>query len=1173
MIPDTPHALEPRPETKHDVLNRLWTEIRAHAQRNDRYEHGAPFADADPTQGNPLLPAASAEQERFIPYSGVTESTEASLAVDPDVSDVSAAAGPDFSGPPAAALGARESFILLSLLVPHLDSDHPLLHMKASRLAQHYIEALDIPRHCADASWLLNYSDETYRPNYTPLTRHYVHAKAGNFPSVLHAVLKDRCRRQREDSFLSIQRVWEMLSVLYSNKDAPRGSRFLAYSAHTSRQDATSHGQRTSQAYGEPETTTEMPTSDRSEPVRGDVLRARKERRLEVLRELVRDGTAEENAEFARIVLKDAQMGLSEDALLRWFHPSAKQHYYQTHDLKRLIRDCQDPSFTIGEVEVTPGRYASVMLTARPARARLERLARTLSTVVPDGANDDISFTIEPKLDGERLQLHKIGETVMTFSRSAKNSSDMYAHILAPAVHLSVAAHTAIFDGEVVLWDENARSWLPFESFRETVTRIRTGRVDREADIVLKYLIFDVLYISHAKAGQESSPLDAAAFPTQSTEAQLGQSGTEEPKSPESTALTPRGRAMSHSLLNFPHWQRMVVLKRNVTAVTTAASSAAKVAVEVISSRRGSSEKDLLEALNAYVDEGYEGIIAKNPSKPYMLAERQPNAAIKLKPDYFEGGLQDLDVVILGAKYGTGSGNRTGRIGTLSSFLVGVRTHDTPSARMRYLSGVGGSWTPIGAVGTGYTDAELARLRRRLAGHWKRLEKGRENFPHFWDTSRAADNMFRDVAMWIDPRESALLQVRAYELYHSGRRMALRFPRCDRIRAEDEKPIWEAISVDELIELDSCKMPATVSSSHGADGDEVMIRDPSVARKRRMSEDMLAARELHDHNAHVTRAGGGKRRALPHASGACVSDIHERGHALAGCSVHVLARHGQANAKHQLERRLFRLGADFEQSITSRTTHVIALDGEHHRVRLSESAACSEHSQLSSQQEASSLDCPSVLRPCWVDDCERADSAVALTWRHVLVPSPSLKDELDAKYDRLGDPLSAPSTEVSILESFQAAAAHGGLLRGAVSAASDPEVKRTAQRVMRQGGAAFWNVGIVVYESTRPGVLRGVALLARYFGADVTYVPAARQMRDIALGSPTDYVVVEGDTTPSAESREAVARDPMTSESVPIVTASWVYDSIRLGYPAAMNYPKRKSTGTAFGAAGACADK
>lgn len=97
--------------------------------------------------------------------------------------------------------------------------------------------------------------------------------------------------------------------------------------------------------------------------------------------------------------------------------------------------------------------------------------------------------------------------------------------------------------------------------------------------------------------------------------------------------------------------------------------------------------------LHAATEQGLEGVIAKRDDSPY-----QPGARVRT---WLKVKVRLHQEVVVGG-WIPGEGNRSGRIGAL---LVGV--HDAP--------GDGGRLRYAGRVGTGFSEAELARLATRFA--------------------------------------------------------------------------------------------------------------------------------------------------------------------------------------------------------------------------------------------------------------------------------------------------------------------------------------------------------------------------------------------------------------------------------------------------------------------------
>ena len=149
------------------------------------------------------------------------------------------------------------------------------------------------------------------------------------------------------------------------------------------------------------------------------------------------------------------------------------------------------------------------------------------------------------------------------------------------------------------------------------------------------------------------------------------------------------------------------------------------------------------QALAASRAAGWEGVVGKRNDSVYLAGKRSPDW---LKHKHW----RTADVVIGGWRRGRGA-----RAGTLGALLVGV----PDDAGVRF----------VGRVGTGFTDAALADLARRLA------PLRRSTSPFVGELP--ADD--RSDAVWVDPRLAGV--VRFAEWTGSGR---LRHPSWRGLRDE-----------------------------------------------------------------------------------------------------------------------------------------------------------------------------------------------------------------------------------------------------------------------------------------------------------------------------------------------------------------------------------------------------
>ncbi|MCA1554625.1 MAG: ATP-dependent DNA ligase, partial [Chloroflexi bacterium] len=105
-------------------------------------------------------------------------------------------------------------------------------------------------------------------------------------------------------------------------------------------------------------------------------------------------------------------------------------------------------------------------------------------------AKVDQPFALEVKLDGARVQIHKMGDEVKLFSRQLSDISASLPEVV-QAVRDGVRAERAIFDGEVIALNAAGRP-RPFQDVMRRVGRER--ELDKvQAEIPVQLFVFDLL--------------------------------------------------------------------------------------------------------------------------------------------------------------------------------------------------------------------------------------------------------------------------------------------------------------------------------------------------------------------------------------------------------------------------------------------------------------------------------------------------------------------------------------------------------------------------------------------------------------------------------------------------------------------------------------------------------
>ncbi|GGB35600.1 putative DNA ligase [Flexivirga endophytica] len=130
------------------------------------------------------------------------------------------------------------------------------------------------------------------------------------------------------------------------------------------------------------------------------------------------------------------------------------------------------------------------LVVGRPVRPMLAGSAPDIGDAVDLAQHQQI----ETKLDGIRVQAHKVADEVRLFTRSLEDITDRLPEVV--EIVRSLRAHTVVLDGEAIALDPDGRP-LPFQ-----VTSARTGssadpqRLREQTPVTPKF--FDVLHLEGA---------------------------------------------------------------------------------------------------------------------------------------------------------------------------------------------------------------------------------------------------------------------------------------------------------------------------------------------------------------------------------------------------------------------------------------------------------------------------------------------------------------------------------------------------------------------------------------------------------------------------------------------------------------------------------------------------
>ncbi|KAI5479349.1 DNA ligase [Pseudohyphozyma bogoriensis] len=559
------------------------------------------------------------------------------------------------------------------------DTRRRTYHLKEQKLAKAYVLALDLPPTSADALKLTNWKVPTAEDR-----------AAGEFSTVAYDVIATRSTVTTAHGDMTVDEVnaaLDKLSVAGAN--------------------VRSDGQK--------------------RPIGQEHAR--------ILKECFQRMTATELKWMTRIILRDLKIGLGERGVFAAMHPDAMEFFNTCSDILRVCWKLYDPNMRLPQEDqfVKPGSVFRPMLCQRNAR-NLNDIVKKMKQGRPrdDGKQEERSredpfyyanneFILEEKLDGERIQLHKIGNTFQYHSRKAQNYTHLYGAnanegSLTPFIAdlFNSELEETILDGEMLVWDPELNKHVPFGTLKTFASKCQFGPFDPRPC----FKVFDILFIK-TNRGEKNL---------------IGQSLSER-------------RKILHKL---------VQQKPGVLEITTVF--------------KASLSEHISDHLRKILEARGEGLVIKNPSSKYILGGRE-STWIKVKPDYMDELGETVDAVVVGGYWG--QGNRAGRH---SSFMVGLRNDDLP-----YVNGQP-VFMSFAKVGSGFNLEAYNTIKETTKGKWIDFDRKKPSTIPAWfkTVSEYPDQLIAPSDSFVVTIKAA--EIVGGAEYGAG--MTLRFPRAQRMRTD-----------------------------------------------------------------------------------------------------------------------------------------------------------------------------------------------------------------------------------------------------------------------------------------------------------------------------------------------------------------------------------------------------
>ena len=379
--------------------------------------------------------------------------------------------------------------------------------------------------------------------------------------------------------------------------------------------------------------------------------------KVRLLADMIASSTPSEIKYIARYPLGQLRLGVGDATILEALSLMATGERRSKAELERAFNICSDLG-AVGEALKMGGIGAIAEFRVSLFKPIKPELAERLSTAEEIVEKMGGESSVEQKYDGFRCQVHKDGKSVKIYSRRLEETTEMFPEIIKAAIN-EVSAKRVIFEGEALAFNESTGEFLPFQ---ETIQRKRKhGIAEKAESMPLRLFAFDLMYMD------------------------------------------------GKDYMQVPYSERRASLEKVIRGSGT-----------ILPSKRivTGSAKELERFFEESIEEGLEGIIAKDMSSPYSAGARK-FSWIKMKRSY-KGELSDtIDLVIIG--YYLGKGARAEF--QFGGLLCAAYNKDRDM------------FESVSRIGTGFTEAQMSELEKRLERIKSRERPARVDsvvVPDFW---------------------------------------------------------------------------------------------------------------------------------------------------------------------------------------------------------------------------------------------------------------------------------------------------------------------------------------------------------------------------------------------------------------------------------------------------------
>ena len=421
-------------------------------------------------------------------------------------------------------------------------------------------------------------------------------------------------------------------------------------------------------------------------------------KKLSMITELLTSASPVESLYLIRTLIGDLRIGIKESTVRE---AMASAFFERNKETAKKIQDAIDRSNDLAEVfDIVRKKKIKDLekISLEVGKPIKAMLAQKVKTIEDAFEKLGKPCAIEFKYDGFRLLIHKKGDEIILFTRRLENVTKQFPEVV-EYVKKYVKGKSFILDSEAVGFDKKTKEYRPFQEISQRIRR--------------KYDIEEL---------QKKIPIEINVF----------------------DIINYEGK----SLINEPFEKRTSLIKKIIKNHKYKIVHAKQIITGNV--------KKAKEFYKKALKNNQEGVMMKNLQAIYQPGSRVGHM-LKIKPEE-----KDLDLVIVGAEYGTGK-----RHLWLSSFILACRDKE--------------KFLKIGKMGTGIK------------------EKAEEGVSFAELTKKLAPYIIKEKGKTVQIKPKIVISVTYQEIQHSPNYdsgFALRFPRFTALRSD--KSIKDIATLEEV---------------------------------------------------------------------------------------------------------------------------------------------------------------------------------------------------------------------------------------------------------------------------------------------------------------------------------------------------------------------------------------